>query len=365
MSVTRKPVLMTGHRGYIGSVMAPYLIARGYDVVGLDTGYFDECTLVPDVVPVPEIRKDIRDLLPEDVKAFYAVIHLAALSNDAIGNLDPRWTDDINFRATVRLAELAREADVRRFLFSSSCIMYGMSTAEVVNEESPLDPKTDYARSKVESERAITAMADGRFSPTILRNGTVYGISPRMRFDTVLNNLVATAFTTGKVVVLSDGKPWRPVIHVEDIARSFHLILEAPIAEVRNEVFNNGANHLNHQVMELAEIAASVVPNCEIEVRAQADADQRTYKADFSKFAHTFPDFEFTWSAQAGARQLVGEFQRIGLTFADFESDRYTRLKWLSHLTERGELDEELRWTRRGRSDDQRGEDRSLAPDRR
>jgi nucleoside-diphosphate-sugar epimerase len=365
VSVTRKPILMTGHRGYIGSVMAPYLIERGYDVVGLDTGYFDDCTLVPDAAPVPEIRKDIRDLVPEDVRAFYAVIHLAALSNDAIGNLDPRWTDDINFRATVRLAELAREADVRRFLFSSSCIMYGMSTADVVDEESPLDPKTDYARSKVKSEAAIRELADGRFSPTILRNGTVYGISPRMRFDTVLNNLVATALTTGNVVVFSDGKPWRPVIHVEDIARSFHLILEAPLGDVRNEVFNNGANHLNYQVMQLAEIAAGVVPGCEVEVRAQADADQRTYRADFSKFARTFPDFEFRWTAETGARQLVDEFRRIGLTVQDLQSDRYTRLKWLSQLMQRGELDDDLRWAKGDRSDDQRGEDRSLAPDRR
>lgn len=357
---------MTGHRGYIGSVMGPYLMAQGYDVVGLDTGYFDECTLVRDMDVGREIRKDIRDLVPDDLKGFYAVIHLAALCNDAIGDLDPRWTQEINHRASVRLAELSKDAGVRRFLFSSSCIMYGMASAEVVDERSPLDPKTEYARSKAKSDQAISEMTDGRFSPTVLRNGTVYGISPRMRFDTVLNNLAAAAFTTGTVIVFSDGTPWRPVIHVEDVARSFQAVLEAPTADVRNQVFNNGAEHLNHQIIDLAEIAASEVPGCEIEVRAEPDADQRTYKTDFSKFARTFPNFEFKWTAKAGARQLVEAFQRIGLTQDDFADKRYTRVKWLSHLVEAGTLDRDLRWaTGRERERDPRSQDHFLAPDRR
>ena len=344
MVTARKPVLLTGHRGYIGSVMGPYLLAQGYDVVGLDTGYFGECTLVPDAARLPEIRKDIRDVTPDDLRAFYAVVHLAALSNDPIGNLDATWTGQINHEASVRLAEMAREAEVRRFLFASSCIMYGMSEAEVVDETAPLDPRTEYARSKVRSEMAIREMARDGFSPVFLRNGTVYGLSPRMRFDTVLNNLVGAAVTAGRIRVFGDGRPWRPVVHVEDIARSFHAVLEAPTHAIHNEAFNNGANHLNRQVIELAEIVAEAVPGCEVEVLNRPGEDQRTYKADFSKFARTFPDFAFKWTAEEGARQLADALMAIGLTREQFEGGRFIRLRWLQHLLDSGRLDGELRW---------------------
>jgi nucleoside-diphosphate-sugar epimerase len=345
MTHTNRPILLTGHRGYIGSVMAPYLVEQGYSVVGLDTGYFNDCTLVPDRLEIPEIRKDIRDVTPADLRSFYAVIHLAALSNDPIGNLDGRWTEEINHESSVRLAELAREAGVRRFLFSSSCIMYGMSTTEVVDETSPLDPKTEYARSKVKSEIAIRQLATDEFSPTFLRNGTVYGLSPRMRFDTVLNDLVGMAFTSKCVTVHSDGKPWRPVVHVEDIARSFLHVLEARRADIHNEAFNNGADHLNHQVMELAEIAVAAVPGARLEVEARPGADQRTYRADFSKFARTFPDFEWRWTARTGAQQLVDAFTGVGLTPDDFADARFTRLHWLNHLIDDHLVDQSLRWT--------------------
>jgi nucleoside-diphosphate-sugar epimerase len=344
MTKVRKPVLVTGHRGYIGSVLAPYLVAQGYDVVGLDVGYFNSCTITPDPVEMPEIRKDIRDIVPADLKAFYAVIHLAALSNDPIGNLDPGWTDSINTRATVRLAELARAADVRRFLFSSSCIMYGAAEADVVDETAPLDPKTDYARSKVAAETALHELARDGFSPTYLRNGTVYGLSPRMRFDTVLNDLTASAVTTGKVRVFSDGKPWRPVLHVEDVARAFHHVLEAPLELVHDEAFNTGADHLNHQVIELAEFAAAAVPGCEVEVLNQPTADQRTYRADFSKFARTFPDFAFAWSARDATRALADTFTRINLSHEQYAGPRFVRLRWLRHLLEHGRVDSDLRW---------------------
>jgi nucleoside-diphosphate-sugar epimerase len=340
----QKRILITGHNGYIGSVMAPMFAQAGYEVVGLDTGFFDPCTLVPDTVRIPAIRKDIRDIEAADLRGFFGVIHLAALSNDPIGNLDEGWTRQINYEATVRLAEFAKAASVERFLFSSSCIMYGMSEANVVTEESPLDPRTEYARSKVLAERAISALAAEGFSPSFLRNGTIYGLSPRMRFDTVLNDLVATAVTTGKVIVHSDGKPWRPVVHVQDVARAFMTVMEAPIAKVHNQAFNTGANELNHQIIELAEIAVQTVPGCELELRAQSGADQRTYKADFSKFARTFPDFKFNWNARTGAAELCRAFQGIHLSFANMQDKRFTRLNWLRHLLETEQLDAALRW---------------------
>ena len=344
----KKRVLITGHNGYIGSVMAPLLAQAGHRVVGLDTGYFDGCTLVPDAVRVPALRKDIRDLTAADLQGFDAVVHLAALSNDPIGNLDAEWTRQINFAGTLRVAECAKAAGVRRFLFSSSCIMYGMSEATVVDETSPLDPRTEYARSKVLAEDAVSKLADDGFSPAFLRNGTIYGLSPRMRFDTVLNDLVGTAVATGKVVVHSDGKPWRPVVHVEDVSRAFKTVLEAPIEKVHNQAFNIGANHLNHQIRELAEIVARAVPDCVLEMRPQAGADQRTYKADFSKFARTFPQFEFRWTAAKGARELARQFRALGLSRADLADKRYTRLKWLRDLLDGEKLDGALRWREPG-----------------
>jgi nucleoside-diphosphate-sugar epimerase len=340
----QKRVLITGHNGYIGSVMAPVLMQAGYEVVGLDTGYFSQCTLVPDTTRVPAVHKDIRSIDRTDLRGFHAVIHLAALSNDPVGNLDAGWTREINYEGSVRLAEYAKAAGVERFLFSSSCIMYGMSEANVVTEESPLDPRTEYARSKVLAERIISALADDGFSPTFLRNGTIYGLSPRMRFDTVLNDLIATAVTTGKVVVHSDGKPWRPVIQVQDVARAFMTVLQAPVEKVHNQAFNTGANELNHQIRELAEIAVRTVPGCKLEIRARTGADQRTYKADFAKFARTFPEFKFHWTAEKGAAELYRGFQFIGLAYGDLTDKRFTRLKWLRHLLDSRQLDRQLRW---------------------
>jgi nucleoside-diphosphate-sugar epimerase len=339
-----KKILITGHDGYIGSVMTPHLLNAGYDITGLDIGYFSECTLVPGEVNVPVVRKDIRDLVAKDLEGFDAVVHLAALSNDPIGNLNDSWTEDINFHASVKLADLAKAAGVSRFLFSSSCIMYGASNTAVVTEESPLDPKTEYARSKVKGEKAITDLAAPGFSPIFLRNGTIYGVSPRMRFDTVFNDLVGSAVTTGKVIVYSDGKPWRPVIHVQDVARMFEAALAAPTEKIHNQAFNAGANELNHQIIELAQIAVRTVPNCKLEVVAKSSADQRTYKADFGKFARTFPDFKFKWNVVDGAVELYEAFKRVGLKHSDFVDKKFTRLKWLRYLLDSKRLDGQLRW---------------------
>jgi nucleoside-diphosphate-sugar epimerase len=340
-----KHILVTGHNGYIGSVLVPVLLEAGYDVVGYDTGYFRECTIIPDVYEVRTINKDIRDLTARDLQGFHSVVHLAALSNDPIGNLRQNWTEEINHRSSVRLAELAKIAGVERFLFSSSCIMYGMSSAEEVNEESPLDPQTEYARSKVKSERAIAGLASDGFSPVFLRNGTIYGLSPHMRFDTVFNDLMGLATTTGKVIVYSDGKPWRPVIHVKDVARAFLAVLTASADKVHNQAFNVGSNDLNYRVLQLAEIAQKTVRGCVLQVKAQASADQRTYRADFTKFKSTFPNFEFDWTPEKGAHELYTAFRSIQLDQATFMDKRFTRLKWLTYLLESGRLDDSLRWT--------------------
>ena len=339
-------ILITGNNGYIGSIMAPWFRSQDYDVVGLDTGYFSACTLVSDLAEIPTIRKDLREITAGDLAGFDAVIHLAALSNDPIGNLNEAWTREINGHGTVRLAKFAKQAGVPRFIFSSSCIMYGMSEATVADETAPLAPETQYARSKVEAENALSRLSDDRFSPTFCRNGTVYGLSPRMRFDTVLNNLMGSAFTTGRVVLHSDGTPWRPVVHVQDVSRAFQAVLEAPLELVHNEAFNTGADELNHQIREVGEIVSETVPGCELTTVPQPGSDQRTYKADFTKFKNTFPRFEFRWTAQKGANELYTAFQRAGLMHAEFADKRFTRLSCSLHLLDTGAINESLRWNK-------------------
>lgn len=345
-----KRILITGHHGYIGSVMVPYFLRAGYEVHGADTGFFESCLLAGGGGELLGQRVDLRDgLSVRDLEGVDAVIHLAALSNDPIGNLNERWTREINGDATVRLAMMARQAGVERFLLSSSCIMYGAvagGEAEV-EETSSLDPRTQYARSKVEAESALRPLATASFSPVYMRNGTIYGMSPRMRFDTVLNSLAGSAVARGTVRVFSDGEPWRPVVHVDDVCAAFHAALEAPREAVHNEAFNVGSAEVNVQIGALARYVAEASGGG-MELLAQADADQRTYRTSFAKIARHLPDFRPQWNPRTGAERLVGEFRLMGLTTEQLEDARYTRLRWLNKLLAEGTLGEDLRWTARG-----------------
>jgi nucleoside-diphosphate-sugar epimerase len=341
-----KRVLVTGHRGYIGAVMAPWLRERGYDVVGLDTEYFGpECSFPPESSPMREIRKDLRDLAQGDLDGFDAVVHLAALCNDPLGSLQADLTYDINHAATVELARLAKKAGVQRFLFSSSCSMHGASFEAKVTEETPVNPLTPYGASKIRAEEDLRRLANDDFSPVFLRNGTVYGPSPRLRLDIVLNNLTGWACTIGRVKMLSDGSPWRPVIHVEDVCLAFQNALEAPRDRIHNDVFHVGANKENYQIRDLAEIVRREV-GCEVEFGRDADADARTYIADFTKIEQRL-GFVPRWTAATGVKQLMSAYRSAGLSAADMTGDRYIRLNRIRRLLGEGRLDESLRWARR------------------
>jgi len=342
-------VLVTGHKGYIGSVLTRVLREAGHDVVGLDAGYFQDCLFGHHDGDVPEIRKDVRDATPGDLAGFDAVVHLAALSNDPLGEMAPELTYDINHIATVRLARLAVRAGVERFLFSSSCSMYGQSGDGLVSETAPLRPLTHYARSKVLAEKDLLALASDDFSPVLLRNATAYGISPRLRLDLVLNDLVACAFTTGKVLIKSDGTPWRPVVHVEDIARAFLAVLEAPKHAVHAQAFNVGSNAENYQVRDLAETVRRTVPDSGVEYAEGAGPDRRSYRVDFTKIERCIPGFRPRWTAARGAAELYEGFRRAGLTREDVEGRLYARLRQLRHLRDSGRLDDSLRWKEAGR----------------
>jgi nucleoside-diphosphate-sugar epimerase len=340
-------VLVTGDTGYIGSVMVPVLEAQGHAVTGLDTGYFDGC-LLHESRPAPRrLRADVRDLQPSALEGFDAIVHLAALSNDPLGDLNAAWTFDINLEGSRRLAELAREAGVSRFLFASSCSMYGASAGDALLDESaPLNPLTPYAESKVRLEEALTALASDTFSPVFLRNATAYGVSPHLRADIVLNNLVAWAFTTGKVRIMSDGTPWRPLVHVEDICRVFALMLTAPRDVIHGQAFNVGQDRENYQVRDLGEIVRQTVPGCEVEYAGgPAASDPRNYRVAFGKLATTFPDFALQWDAPRGARQLYDAYREAGLTLDDLQGRKFIRLNQLKHLIEHHLVDDGLRWT--------------------
>jgi nucleoside-diphosphate-sugar epimerase len=337
-------VLITGHDGYIGAVMVPVMQAAGHEVVGLDTGFFEDCGTGVDYNGFAAARKDIRDVTPEDLQGVEAVIHLAALCNDPLGNLNADWTHDINHRASLQLAEMSREAGVRRFLYASSCSMYGAAGDGLINEEAPLHPLTPYAVSKVNAERDISALATDDFSPVFMRNATAYGMSPRLRADVVLNNLVCWAYTTGKIRIMSDGTPWRPIVHIEDISRAFAAALVAPQEAIHNQAFNVGANEENYQVRDLAEIVRETVPGCSVEYAEGGGPDPRSYRVDFGKLTEMLPGFQPKWNARRGAQELYDAVRAVQLTEDEFQNRKFTRLVQFKYLLDTGRLDETLRW---------------------
>lgn len=336
-------VLVTGSHGYIGSVLAPVLADAGMAVTGFDLKYYDGCDFVADMAAIPTVVKDVRDAVESDFRGFDAVVHLAALSNDPIGDLNEAWTYDINLEGTLRVARMAKAAGVSRFIFASSCSMYGAASGdELLDEHAPLNPLTAYAASKVRAEEELQELNDDSFAVVSMRNATVYGASPRLRLDIVLNNLAGWAHTTGAIRLLSDGTSWRPMVHVRDVAKVCLVLLEAPVAKVRGEAFNVGSDSQNYLVRELAG-QVEAVTGCEVVFASEASNDPRSYRVDFGKLRTAFPELELDWDARRGAEELVAAYRALPLTTELFEGRRYVRLRQLRHLLETGELVDALR----------------------
>jgi len=342
-------VLVTGNNGYIGNVMCPMLLSEGFDVIGLDTNYFNECEFEKPKVTIKQIVKDIRDVEISDFQGIDAVIHLAGLSNDPIGELNPGITENINLDASVRCAELAKRAGTERFVFASSCSVYGVAEeGKAIDETGTLNPITAYAKSKIGTEQAVAPLADKSFSPVFMRNATVYGNSPKLRLDLVVNNLTASGYVYGKIKVMSDGSPWRPLIHIQDFSRAFIATLKAPRQLIHAQVFNVGQNSENYQVRDLADAVKKIVPSCQVEFTGEHGADSRTYKVDFSKINSILRDyFKPTWNVLKGVEELYSSFRLNNLNKEAFEGDKFIRLRHLALLKNKKMLDNDFRWIKK------------------
>jgi len=337
-------ILLTGHKGYIGTRQVPMLLDRGHEVTGLDADYYRQCTFGDDPVPCEQIETDVRDVTQEMLEGFDAVIHLAGLSNDPLGDYDPSLTEAINADASIRLARLAKAAGVKRFLFASSCSNYGASDDQFLDESAAFHPVTPYGKSKVAVEQAVSGIADDGFSPTYLRASTAYGMSPRLRFDLVVNNLTAWAYTTGEVYLKSDGTPWRPIVHVADICRAYIAALEAPRDLVHNRAFNVGQTSENYQIREIAKLVRDIVPGSKVTFAETAGPDLRNYRVDCNEICRVLHPYKPQWTAQRGIEELYDTFCREGLELDDFEGPRYKRIAHITALIDNGELDSNLRW---------------------
>jgi len=340
-----KKIVVTGHNGFIGTLLVKLLIEKGYEVIGIDTNYFNEdCNLYPYKNNIREIQKDIRRISEEDLKDAYAICHLAALSNDPVGELDPNLTYEINYHASVRLAKLAKKMGLKKFIYSSSCSLYGIAGEQALSEEAEFNPITAYAKSKVLSEKDILPLGDKDFCVTILRNSTAYGISPKLRLDLVVNNLIGWALTTGQIKILSDGTPWRPLIHAEDIARAFIAVIEAQEDVVNREAFNVGENSENYQVKDIAAMIKELLPDCEISITGEYGSDSRSYKVNFGKIETILPKFKPQWNLKKGIEQIIGYYKKYNMSTDKFNERFFVRLKQINYLIKNKLIDSKLYW---------------------
>ena len=342
----KKRIIVTGHNGFIGTLLVKLLLKKKYKVTGIDTNYYNkDCGFYPYTPEISEIICDIRKVTEQDIDGAYAICHLAALSNDPLGELDPEFTYEINHRASVRLAELAKKTGVEKFIYSSSCSLYGMAGGNTaLSENACLQPVTAYAKSKVFSERDIMPMRNEDFSVTFLRNSTAYGSSPKLRLDLVVNNLVGWAMTTSEIKIMSDGSPWRPIIHAEDIARAFISVIEADKGVVNGQAFNTGVNSENYQIRDIANLVKEIVPGCRVVITGEHGPDSRSYRVSFDKIASMLPDFRPVWNLRKGIEQLYSDYKRLGMDNEKFNGRYFIRLKQLQYLLQAGKINSNLYW---------------------